>query len=205
MPMQIEKTTLSGKGVRLEPLAEQHLPGLAEAVRDGELWLLPVTMVPRPEALPKFLADAEAQFHAGRELTFATIDQASGRVVGSTRFRTIEAAHRRVEIGSTFIAQSWQRSHVNTEAKYLMLRHAFEHWQCNRVEFLTDFLNIKSRAAIARLGAREEGILRCHMVMPDGRIRDSVIFSLVAPEWPQAKARLASWLHVGDYPRGQVE
>lgn len=200
--MHIEKTPLHGNGVRLEPLSEQHLSGLAEAIRDGDLWLLPVTIVPHPNDLPAFLENAETQFRNGKELAFATIDESSGKVVGSTRFRNIEAAHKRVEIGFTFIAQSWQRSHINTEAKYLMLRHAFEHWQCNRVELLTDFLNHKSRAAIARIGAREEGILRSHMLMRDGRIRDSVIFSLVTAEWPQAKARLASWLHAGNYPRG---
>ena len=199
--MQIEKVTLHGNSVRLEPLTEQHLNGLAEAIFDGDLWELPVTLVPHPNDLPAFLESAETQFSNGKELAFATIDERSGKVVGSTRFRNIETAHKRVEIGSTFIAQSWQRSHINTEAKYLMLRHAFEHWQCNRVELLTDFLNNKSRAAIARIGAREEGILRSHMLMHDGRIRDSVIFSLVAGEWPQAKARLASWLHAGTYPR----
>ena len=203
--MHIEKTTLRGRSVRLEPLNQEHLPGLAEAIEDGALWQLPVTIVPHPEDLPQFLQNAEAQFHAGKELSFATIDEGSGKVVGSTRFRNIESAHKRVEIGFTFIAQSWQRSHINTEAKYLMFKHAFEHWQCNRVELLTDFLNLKSRAAIARIGAREEGILRSHMLMGDGRIRDSVIFSLVASEWPQAKARLASWLQAGDYPRGQPE
>lgn len=200
--MQIEKVTLHGNSVRLEPLTEQHLNGLAEAIFDGDLWELPVTLVPHPNDLPAFLESAETQFSNGKELAFATIDERSGKVVGSTRFRNIETAHKRVEIGFTFIAQSWQRSHINTEAKYLMLRHAFEHWQCNRVELLTDFLNHKSRAAIARIGAREEGILRSHMLMRDGRIRDSVIFSLVTAEWPQAKARLASWLHAGNYPRG---
>ena len=197
--MNLEKTTLYGSKVRLEPLCEAHLPGLANAIRDGELWKLPVTSVPHPDHLLQFLADADKQFHVGKELAFATIDQASGAVVGSTRFRNIEAAHQRVEIGFTFIAQSWQRSHINTEAKYLMLRHAFEHWLCNRVELLTDCLNLKSRAAIARLGAREEGVLRSHMVMRDGRIRDSVIFSLIAAEWPLAKAQLADRLNAGEH------
>ena len=197
--MKIEKVILCGSKVRLEPLNESHLPGLARAIHDGELWKLPVTSVPHPDHLLQFLADAENQFHAGKELTFATLDMASGAVVGSTRFRNIEAAHQRVEIGFTFIAQSWQRSHINTEAKYLMLRHAFEQWQCNRVELLTDYLNHKSRAAIARIGASEEGVLRSHMVMRDGRIRDSVIFSLIAPQWPQTKARLEDWLNAGEH------
>lgn len=192
--MEIEKVTLEGANVRLEPLAARHLPELAAAIEDGELWLLPVTIVPHPRDLDGFLADAEQAFGAGRELTFVSIDKHSGKVVGSTRFRNIERAHLRAEIGFTFIAASFQRSHVNTEAKYLMLRHAFEVWRLNRVELLTDLLNEKSRRAIARIGARQEGVLRSHMVMRDGRIRDSVMFSMVAAEWPEARAGLQSKL-----------
>jgi len=193
-PFEVRKVTLESRRVRLEPLGEAHLPGLAEAIADGELWQLGVTSVPHPEQLPGFLAAAEAAFAAGRELPFATIDRHSGRIVGSTRFRNIEAAHRRVEIGFTFIGRGWQRSHVNTEAKLLMLEHAFEHWRVNRVELLTDLLNHASRNAIARLGAREEGLLRSHMVMRDGRIRDSLIFSIVASEWPEVRDRLQARL-----------
>lgn len=192
--MLIEKTVLQGATVRLEPLSAAHLTGLAEAIQDGELWQLPITFVPHPDQLADFLRDAERQFAAGLELAFATIDQASGKVVGSTRFRCIEAKHRRVEIGFTFIAQSWQRTHINTEAKFLMLRHAFEVWQCNRVELLTDFRNQKSRAAIARLGAIQEGILRSHMVMRDGYVRDSVLFSITASEWVTLKTDLSAKL-----------
>lgn len=193
-PLQVRRLTLESPRVRLEPLHERHLPGLAEAIEDGQLWQLGVTNIPRPEQLPDFLAAAEAACAAGRELAFATLDRHSGRVVGSTRFRNIEAAHRRVEIGSTFIARSWQRTHVNSEAKLLMLAHAFEHWQVNRVELLTDRLNQASRDAIARLGAREEGLLRSHMLMRDGRIRDSLIFSIVAAEWPAVRAGLQARL-----------
>jgi RimJ/RimL family protein N-acetyltransferase len=188
--MRIEKQVLAGQRVRLEPLTAAHLAGLADAVRDGELWKIPVTIVPPPDQLDGFLAAAEAAFSAGRELAYATIDIASGTVVGSTRFRCIEAAHRRVEIGFTFLAASWQQTHINTEAKYLMLRHAFEHWEVNRVELLTDVLNDKSRRAIARIGAQQEGILRSHMVMRDGRLRDSVIFSLIRREWPETRIAL---------------
>lgn len=188
--MHVEKQVLSGKRVRLEPLTAAHLPGLADAIRDGELWKIPVTIVPLPAQLEGFLEAAESAFLAGRELAFATIDAASDKVVGSTRFRCIEAGSRRLEIGFTFLAASWQATYVNTEAKYLMLRHAFEHWQMNRVELLTDVLNDKSRRAIARLGAREEGVLRCHMIMRDGRLRDSVIFSIIAREWPEARMAL---------------
>ena len=154
--MNVEKVELRGPRVLLEPLSEAHLPGLARAIDDGALWELPVTTVPHPRDLPAFLRDADAAQAAGTELVFATVDLASGAVVGSTRFRNIDAAHRRVEIGFTFVAASWQRTHVNSEAKYLMLRHAFERWRANRVELVTDALNAKSRIAIERLGAREE-------------------------------------------------
>lgn len=185
--MKIERAILTGTHVRLEPLAQCHLPGLADAISDGALWELPVTFVPHPVDLPQFLSAADAAFTSQKELAFAIVDMASDAVVGSTRFRCIDVAHRRVEIGFTFIAKSWQRTHVNTEAKYLMLRHAFEQWQFNRVELLTDVLNAASRNAIARIGAREEGILGSHMVMRDGRIRDSVMFSVVSTDWPRVK------------------
>lgn len=188
--MKVEKIILEGRRVRLEPLSTRHLPGLKEAIEDGHLWDIPVTFVPPPEGLDKFFEDAERAFDAGRELTFATLDAGSGRVVGSTRFRCIEAGHRRAEIGFTFLAASSQRTHVNTEAKYLMLCHAFEVWGCNRIELLTDERNTKSRAAIQRIGAREEGILRSHMVMRDGFIRNSVMYSVVAAQWPEVKAGL---------------
>lgn len=188
--MIIDKTELRGPRITLEPLDEKHLSGLASAIEDGALWEVPVTMVPHPRDLPDFLRDADTQFRAERELAFATVDRASGAVVGSTRFRSMESRHLRVEIGFTFIARSWQRTHVNTEAKYLMLRHAFEQWRVNRVELLTDALNTTSRTAIARIGAREEGVLRSHMIMRDGRIRDSVVFSIVAAEWPAVKQAL---------------
>ena len=188
--MQIEKTTLEGPRVRLEPLASPHLVPLAEAIRDGELWKIPVTFVPHPDDLPQFLGDALSAHERGRELAFATIDKATDRVVGSTRFMNIEAAHRRLEIGFTFLSAAAQRTHVNTEAKYLMLSHAFEHWKCNRVELLTDVLNEKSRTAIARIGAQREATLRQHMIMRDGRIRDSALFAIVSPDWPEVKAAL---------------
>jgi RimJ/RimL family protein N-acetyltransferase len=188
--MKIEKTTLIGARLKLEPLSQNHLPRLAEAIADGVLWELPVTFVPHPDDLLQFFSDAEAAFLAQKELAFVMIDRASESVVGSTRFRCINIGHKRVEIGFTFIAQSWQRTHVNTEAKYLMLRHAFDHWNFNRVEFLTDLMNSKSRSAIARIGAREEGVVRSHMVMRDGRIRDSVMFSVIGTEWPSVKQSL---------------
>jgi RimJ/RimL family protein N-acetyltransferase len=186
----IERVELRGRRVALEPLSKKHLPGLAAAISDGELWTIPVTLVPHPNDLPEFLKQAELRYSAHLERPFATVDLASGSIVGSTRFMAINREHRRVEIGFTFIAQQWQRSYVNTEAKYLMLQHAFEEWGCNRVEFITDALNTKSRQAIVRLGAKEEGIMRNHMIMRDGRIRDSVLYSVLQSEWPLVKSKL---------------
>jgi RimJ/RimL family protein N-acetyltransferase len=187
----VEKVTLQGHRVRLEPLDEaRHREGLAAAIADGELWKIAVTTVPRPQDLAEFFADAEAAFAAGRELAFATIDAETETVAGSTRFRMIEAAHRRLEIGFTFLGASDQRTHVNTAAKLLMLEHAFDVWAVNRVELLTDVLNERSRAAISRLGAQQEGVLRNHMVMPDGRVRDSAVYSVCRPEWPGVQAAL---------------
>jgi RimJ/RimL family protein N-acetyltransferase len=192
--MQVEKLILEGRGVRLEPLSRQHAAGLAEAISDGDLNKLAVTKIPDPNKLDPFFADADDAFAAGMELAFATVDKPSGAVAGSTRFRNIDVTHKRVEIGFTFLGKSWQRTHVNTEAKYLMLRHAFDTWGVNRVELLTDVLNAASRAAIARIGGKQEGVLRNHMVMRDGRVRDSVIFSIVKNEWPQVKAMLEKML-----------
>lgn len=188
--MAVEKVRMEGQYVCLEPLAESHLPGLADAIRDGDLWANPYTFVPTVEALPRFLAEAELGHEAGGELAFAIVERASGNVVGSTRYRGIVAHHRKLEIGHTFIARAWQRTYVNTEAKYLMLRYAFDVWQCQRVEFLTDALNVQSRDAIRRLGAQEEGLLRSHYRMPDGRVRDTAVYSIIASEWDGVCAAL---------------
>lgn len=190
----IERVELRGRRIALEPLGAEHLPGLAAAINDGELWTIRETLVPHPDELPAFLEQAEARYAAQTDRAFATVDLASGLVVGSTRFMSINREHRRVEIGFTFIARRWQRSYVNTEAKYLMLRHAFEAWQCNRVEFLTDLLNTKSRQALLRLGAKEDVVLRSHMIMRDGRLRDSVVYSITRAEWPQVKNMLEARL-----------
>lgn len=194
----VERVELRGERVALEPLSARHLPGLAAAIEDGQLWRIPVTLVPRPEELDDFRKQAEERYAAQQERAFATVDLASGTIVGSTRFMAINRHHRRVEIGFTFLAQRWQRSYVNTEAKYLMLRHAFEVWACNRVEFLTDVLNAKSRAAILRLGAKEEGVLRSHMIMREGRVRDSAVYSVIASEWPAVKTGLEAKLSAHD-------
>jgi N-acetyltransferase len=188
--MKLEPVILAGQGVRLEPLSEAHHAGLCDAGLDPELWrLIPYRVATRQEMAAYIQAALQAQA-AGTALPFATIEPASGRVVGSTRFMNIDASNRRVEIGSTWIARPWQRSFVNTEAKFLMLRHAFEVLGCIRVELKTDALNERSRSAILRIGAREEGILRKHVVTWTGRVRDTVYFSIVDDEWPRVKAAL---------------
>lgn len=192
--MNIEKIILDGIGVQLEPLSTSHAKGLGEVIADGELWKNPLTFVPHPDDLDTFFNSAETAFNQRKELAFATINKQDNTLVGSTRFRCIDSQHKRVEIGFTFIARSKQRTHINTEAKYLMLTHAFEQWHCNRVELLTDVLNAQSRKAIARIGATEEGILRSHMIMRDGRVRDSVIFSITQDDWPEVKRAL--WLKI---------
>ncbi|MCX5381511.1 GNAT family N-acetyltransferase [Streptomyces sp. NBC_00091] len=185
---------LTGERVRLEPLDHRHHDGLCEAVRDGKLWELAVTHVPHPDDVRGFIADAIEGREAGRESAYATVDLATGRVAGSTRLMMINTEHRRLEIGWTFLGRTWQRTAVNTEAKLLMLTHAFEDLGMNRVELLTDVRNAASRAAIGRLGATEEGIMRGHMVMRDGHVRDTVIYALTRPEWPDAKQALRARL-----------
>ncbi|WP_407836272.1 GNAT family N-acetyltransferase [Streptomyces sp. DSM 116496] len=192
----VATAVLAGERVRLEPLELRHHDGLCEAVRDGSLWELAVTIVPHPDDVRGFIEDAVAARAAGTQIPYATVDAETGRVIGSTRLMVINTANRRLEIGWTFLAASRQGSGANAEAKLLMLTHAFEVMGMNRVELLTDVRNAKSRAAITRLGAQHEGVLRHHMVMPDGWIRDTAVYSLTRPEWPEAKqglrARLAA-------------
>ena len=188
--MRIEPVTLEGRYVRLEPLSMEHHAGLCEVGLDEELWRWTNALVRTPEDMRRFIEGALAAARAGTALPFATIDRASGRLVGSTRFGNIDRTHRRVEIGWTWVARPWQRTGINTEAKYLMLRHAFEVLGCIRVELKTDALNEQSRRAILRLGAKEEGILRRHMITESGRIRDTVYYSILDTEWPEVKAAL---------------
>ncbi len=188
--MQVEPVVLDGVAVRLEPLSMGHLSHLLAVGCDPELWRWTVNLVRTPAEMEEYLQSALAAQAAGSALPFATVHKPSGRVVGSTRFGNIDPAHRRVEIGWTWVGRPWQRTVVNTEAKYLMLRHAFEVWDCVRVEFKTDALNTTSRQALLRIGAKEEGILRAHMITATGRMRDSVYFSIVAQEWPVVKTAL---------------
>ena len=196
--MQVSPVTLEGQDTRLEPLTSAHQEALIVAAGDGELWNSTVTVVPTRETMAEYI-DAALQAQArGSELPFVIIRKSSGEVVGTTRFYEIESKDQRVAIGYTWLSRGAQRTAINTEAKLLLPTHAFECWQCNRVEFITDVLNEQSRAAILRLGAKQEGILRSHMIMPGGRIRDSVCFSIIAAEWPEVKARLAAKLEKVD-------
>ena len=188
--MKIEPVTLAGRFVRLEPLGWGHVAGLEAAVGDAEVSRWTADRLDGPGAVAAMVRSAIAATASGREVAFATVEVASGRVAGSTRFLNIEPAHRRVEIGGTRVGLDWQRTPINTEAKSLMLRHAFEACGAVRVEFKTDALNERSRAAILRLGAVEEGTLRRHMVVQGGRVRDTVYFSILADEWPEVRARL---------------
>jgi RimJ/RimL family protein N-acetyltransferase len=184
--------TLEGSVVRLEPVHREHAELFWDVAKndleDIFRWI-PYSMKAQ-EDFTRLIDKAFAEQDRGESIVFATVERASGRAVGSTRFMNIDRINRRVEIGSTWIAPAWQRTAVNTEAKYLMLRHAFEVWGCVRVELKTDALNQKSRNAILRIGAKEEGTLRRHVVTWTGRIRDSVYFSILDDEWPGAKARL---------------
>jgi RimJ/RimL family protein N-acetyltransferase len=188
--MLVEPITLEGQHVRLEPLSAEHHAQLCEVGLDQELWRWTTVQLGTPEEMRAYMETALREQAAGTALPFATVERSSGRAIGSTRFGNVDAPNARVEIGWTWIGRPWQRTAVNTEAKYLMLRHAFENWRCNRVELKTDSLNARSRAAILRLGALEEGTLRNHMISHTGRLRHSVYFSIINSEWPTVKAGL---------------
>lgn len=185
---------LEGQIVRLEPLSMSHLDGLCAIGLDPELWRLSPTEVTSRSAMEEYVRGALLLHESGTAIPFATIHRSSGTIVGSTRFGNIDHFNRHVEIGWTWIAHPWQRTGVNTGAKYLMLAHAFEEWNCLRVEFKTDVLNERSRAALKRIGAVEEGVLRSHMVTSSGRVRDSVCYSIVRGEWDGVKRRLEAML-----------
>jgi N-acetyltransferase len=192
--MEISPVTLEGRHTRLEPLSRLHQEALIAAAGDGELWNSIVTIVPSRDTMAEYIEAAVTAQAQGSELPFVIIRKTSNEVVGTTRFYEIQPTDRRVAIGYTWLSVSAQRTAINTEAKLLLLTHAFDFWKCNRVEFITDVLNEQSRAAILRLGAKQEGIWRRHMVMPNGRVRDSVCFSIIAEEWPEVKARLEARL-----------
>lgn len=193
--MDLTPTTLEGRSVRLEPLSLAHLEALCAVGLDERIWKLnPRQPVQAPADMRRYIEFALQQQATGTALPFATIHTGAGHAVGSTRFADIDRDNRRLEIGYTWIAPPWQRTVVNTEAKYLMLRHAFETLGCVRVELKTDALNERSRNAILRLGATQEGIFRNHMVTWSGRLRHSVYFSIIDSEWPAVKANLEAKL-----------
>jgi RimJ/RimL family protein N-acetyltransferase len=186
----INPPTLVGRLVRLEPLTAAHTEGLKAAVRDGELWKLWYTPIPAPEDMEKFVATVGIQPRDPDVTPFAVVDH-SGKVLGTTKYLNVDAANRRLEIGGTWYAQSCQRTGVNTECKLLLLTHAFEVLNCIAVEFRTHWMNQASRNAIARLGAKQDGILRQHRIMADGTFRDTVVFSITNSEWPAVKNHLS--------------
>jgi RimJ/RimL family protein N-acetyltransferase len=186
--------TLEGAHVRLEPLSESHHDALSQVGLDPELWKwIPLQVLDR-DAMMRYIRAAISDRDKGISMPFATIERATGKAIGSTRFMNIDIPNLRVEIGSTWIGGPWQRTAINTEAKYLMMKHAFETLGCNRVELKTDSLNTKSRNAILRIGAKQEGIFRSHMLTWSGRLRDTVYFSVIKPEWPEVKANLEAKL-----------
>lgn len=190
--MQIGPVTLVGQHVRLEPVSLAHVPGLWRVGAHENLWLYTPSVIRSEDEMRAYVESELAKQQAGLVVRFTTVATAIAQPVGSTSYLNIDQQHRRLEIGGTWITPAWQRSPINTEAKYLQLRHAFETLGCIRVEFKTDALNTKSRQALARLGAVEEGLFRNHMVLPSGRIRHSVYFSITSEEWPTVKARLAA-------------
>ncbi|MGH7702842.1 MAG: GNAT family N-acetyltransferase [Gemmatimonadales bacterium] len=181
---------LEGRHVRLEPLTVDHLGPLCEVGLDPELWRWTVSQVATPDDMRRYIDEALAAERTGTAHPYVTLDRGSGRVIGSTRFGSLDPPHRRAEIGWTWLGRAWQGTAANTEAKYLMLRHAFETMGCVRMEFKTDALNTRSRQALLRIGAQEEGTLRQHMTTQSGRLRDSVYFSILDREWPEVRQAL---------------
>ena len=187
-------TVLEGDFVRLEPMTLEHLDGLSEIGLDPEIWRFTLVLVRTREDMRSYMESALKLQREGTTLPFVTIERSSGQIVGSTRFGNYDPANRRIEIGWTWIAPPWQRTAINTEAKYLMLSHAFDKLHCVRVELKTDVLNSPSRKAMLRIGAKEEGILRKHSLVWDGRYRDSIYYSILDEEWPEVKQQLETML-----------
>lgn len=196
MTMDVKPVTLDGDRVRMETMTADHLDALVLAGGFEELWLLTAVDASSRDGMKAYVDDALADAAKGVAVPFVTVDKASGRVIGSSRFGNIDRANRKVEIGWTWITPAFQRTHVNSEAKLLMLTHAFEVWDCVRVELKTDVLNQKSRNAMVRIGATEEGILRRNQLTQGGRYRDSIYFSVLDSEWPAVKERLGQFLRV---------
>ena len=183
----VQPVTLSDRGIRMEPISLSHEAGLREAAQDGELWKLRITSVPEPENTRAYI---EKALKTADRFAFVVIEESSGKVLGSSSYHDIVPAVRRVEIGYTWYAQSMQRTHVNSTCKLMLMTHAFEALQCKTVGWRTDNFNFRSQAAIERLGARKDGIIRGHAMRRDGTVRDTVMYSMTAGEWPEAKAQL---------------
>lgn len=194
----VEPVSLSARGITLLPLSLDHEDGLRAAAADGELWNIRVTSVPEPQNTRKYIEDALAMREAGNRFAFAVTETATGKVMGTSSFHDILPAVKRVEIGYTWYAKSVQRTHVNTTAKLLLMTHAFEALGCHVVGWRTDNFNFASQAAIERLGAKKDGVIRGHALRRDGSIRDTVMYSLRSGEWPEVKAQL---LYLLDRPR----
>ena len=194
----VEPVKLEARGVRLVPLGLEHEAGLAAAAADGELWNLRITSVPAPDQTRQYILDALATREAGHRFAFAVLDASDGTVLGSSSYHDILPAVKRVEIGWTWYAKRCQRTHVNSTAKLLLMTHAFETLGCHVVGWRTDNFNFASQAAIERLGARKDGVIRGHALRRDGTIRDTVMYSMRSGEWPEAKAQL---LYLLDKPR----
>jgi N-acetyltransferase len=192
--MKVEPITLNGKFVTLEPMSKDHLGDLCDNGLDASIWQWSPEPITSKESMASYVDTALSEQSKGVSLPFVTRENGTERLVGSTRFGNIDVPNRHVEIGWTWLAPEWQRTYVNTEAKLLMLTHAFETWKCIRVEFKTDALNEQSRNAILRIGAKQEGIHRNHMITESGRFRDSVYFSIIDSEWRDVKTRLVSML-----------
>lgn len=190
-----EPVTLTSASVRLESMTADHVAALAAAAKDGELWNLRVTSVPAPSETADYVHAALKGYADGHMLPFVVVDTASGRVIGSTRYHDIVPAVERLEIGYTWYGKSWQRTHVNTTCKLLLMQHAFETLGARLVGWRTDNYNFASQRAIERLGARKDGVLRHHALRRDGTVRDTVMYSLAAGEWPEVKAHLQYQLH----------
>jgi RimJ/RimL family protein N-acetyltransferase len=190
----LEPITLSGAHAQLKPLSHDHIDGLTAAVQDGELWKLWYTSIPRAEDMDKEI-DRRLGLQASGAMLPWTVFDGDGRIAGMTTYMNVDAANRRVEIGSTWYAKRVQRSAVNTQCKLLLLTHAFEKLDCIAVEFRTHFFNHQSRRGIERLGAKQDGILRSHQITSNGTLRDTVVYSIIASEWPTAKTHLAYQLN----------
>ena len=200
-PLELMQPTLTGNIIELQPFQATHAPALLEAAADGQLWNMTLTVVPGAATVDSYIATALEGRAAGTVMPFVIVLRESGAIVGSTRFWKIDRGNRKLEIGHTWLSESVQRSAVNTEAKYLLLSYAFELMQCVRVQFTTDELNQKSRAAILRIGAKQEGVVRHERIMPDGRKRNSVRFSIIDDEWPEVKTMLEEKLGRETDPR----